>query len=74
MLNLIAIADELRSRVADADAVVEQIREPLHHDEGVLIDGNAERLAARLAIVLGIVGPASEETDAQRRPCDEHAR
>src|SRR5262245_26300845 len=73
MLDLLEIVHQLDARIDDAVLMLEEGRQPAHADVTVLVDGHAEHGAAVFAVPGRIVGPASEEGDAEGCAADDHA-
>ena len=72
MLDLVNRPDQLGSRVADADRMLEEIDQRLDRDVGVAVDRRPEALSAVLAEMIRVVGAAPEEADAERGPGHDH--
>src|SRR4051794_7452092 len=70
VLEVLHPRNDLLRGVVDVDVVVEPLLDD-HVD--VLVDGRVEHPAAVLAVVVGQVGAATDQADAQGRPRDDHA-
>jgi hypothetical protein len=55
--------------VVDVDVIVESL---LHDDVHVLVDGTIENASSVLDVVIGEIGAASDEADAERGLGDDH--
>src|SRR5258705_3213609 len=73
VLNLVDRIDELRFRIIEPDAFVEQRRMLLDGDVDVRIDARAQDRSVFVgAIERGKVGPSAREADAKRRLRNDH--